>query len=288
MFESTTSYQGSLYYESVWSQQSFRGREDTMMEIYTLDPETMALRSVANSTTSEFEARAIRNSRGSACYFWSQAIACVLAASVVFPASFWLLKSKQIPAGVAPACLASLYALFLIGSDFAYGIGVLAVIATTAGLLGSPPSWMERETLVWIHYSIITFFVVVEGMIEENPTMVILGMVCGLVLDHPILQISGWIVGIGAIFAGFFIFFLNGNSEAYEAFFIIPIGIVGGCGLVSAGQCLTKYRAFLRFYLRRLWRAVDSVRAGDTVGAGHQRSTGDDNELRRGLLDRRS
>jgi len=137
---------------------------------------------------------------------------------------------------------------------------------------------------VWAHYSTIAFFTFLDLNRNDFPGMIVLCIIVGILLNHPVLQLAGWIGGATAVFVGIFSFFLGGGD--IEDLLEVPLSIIIGCGLVSAGYTLTKYRAYILFYLRRLWRAMDAVRGNTgrrTSGRIVQESRDD---MTRGLLER--
>jgi hypothetical protein len=84
---------------------------------------------------------------------------------------------------------------------------------------------------------------------------IVFSVVIGLVLNHPCLQLMGWIGVIITTFIGLNTF----TTEPILLFVQIPIGIVISCGLATVGYKLTQYRPVLRVYCQRLWRALQRM-----------------------------
>jgi hypothetical protein len=109
---------------------------------------------------------------------------------------------------------------------------------------------------------------------REFPVMGTIGLSMGLALDHPVLQLGGWIgaplsvcillyyaiVGYfgntygGYVSDGFY------HDRQYTTTLLIvaciPVSIIIGCGMVMAGLYFSRSRAVLLFYLRRFWRSL--------------------------------
>ena len=152
--------------------------------------------------------------------------------------------------------------LLLIHNDFACGLGYFAITATTVSLLNLSPQRTEREALVWIHYSILIVFCVYEVMYDRS-AMIFMGLLAGALLGHPVIGMVGGLVCSGSVTA-LFLSLLFGcigcSNTVHNVLLKVPCLVIGGCGLVSIGRCLTKHRAFLCFHLRRLCRALVSMR----------------------------
>jgi hypothetical protein len=268
---SSRAYNGSLYHYSVWYKtggQGARYDQDGVIEIYKLDPATMAIESISNSSVSRhyrYSDVYIIFDRRSECFVQSQMIACCMLAVVVIFAYFWLYHCNHMASGLAPACMALFTVLLLIHNDFAYGLGYCAVFATTVSLLNVSPPRTEREALVWIHYSILTVFSVYE-LVYDRSAMIFMGLLAGAFLGHPVVEMVGGLVSIGAVTALIWSLLLEPQG-VHNVLLKVPFLVVGGCGLVSIGRCVTKHRAFLYFYFRHLWRAeVSTWRGGRNSG----------------------
>lgn len=107
--------------------------------------------------------------------------------------------------------------------------------------------------------------------------------VIGVLLNHPVLQLSGWIGGTALVCYSLFGSLIGGRYSPYDDdmitkqnhLWMVPAGMVIGCGLVVLGHALTKYRTYVVYYMKSLWRAT-----ANTTSAGQHR--GDD--ITTGLL----
>jgi hypothetical protein len=198
--------------------------------------------------------------------------------------SFWLLKIQGIPAGMVP--LTSFFITVLSSVSYRLGFlcGIMGAIAAAASLVGrSLPARMNREMVLWTLYTILIcllfpldylswtlllpseyrYFASNHGF---TAIALVLLVVIGLVLNHPVLQVMGWVSAMGTVVITISSF-VTPNSD--DIFLVIPIGIVISCGLVSAGYHLTRYRAYIIWYSRRLWRALNELSPGRRAANTH-------------------
>ena len=297
VLEAAMAYDGAFWYVAHWNHQKsnrfwryhhWEDSRERIMEYYKVDPATMKRESVVNVTTEyrEGDSPIIDDFPSSgACMRWFSGITSVIVAVVVFPSTYWLWKVKQLSAGVAPAVIGIVYIVNAFNEDFGYGLCSLAVLATTVCLLGRLPSWIDREAVVWAHYSVINFFLCLSFNDIYPGFLVFVGLVVGIILNHPVLQLGGWIGGT--------VFALRAIHEVYygwggvsEVIFTFPLAIIGGCGMVNAGKTLKKYRAYINYYTRRMWYAMHSA-VGDR---SNRRNTPNDSraggaDLTRSLLE---
>jgi hypothetical protein len=256
-------------------------------EIYKLHPETMQVSSIANVTYNDGNWNLFRRGKTDKCSQWTTVIGSVVGAAVLGPASFWMLKERKMPAGVVPVCVGLIKLIGLLSEDLAEGIAFLMVVALTIALFGTVPALMGRDMLLWALYSTLAvLFAISPGYVGRIGVM-ILFVIIGLVLDHPVLQLVGWLGGIATLFIGIFSFSLKHGEyeDPVEDLVIIPIGIVVSCGLVSMGYNLTRYRAYLVYHCRRLWRLMSTTMSEASTSRGNvtgQQLHGDD--ITRGLL----
>eukprot|EP00977_Amphora_coffeiformis_P007736 scaffold1695_cov167-Amphora_coffeaeformis.AAC.6 len=267
-------YEGYLYYESLWYSMNRRYRrgyameEPLIMEIYKLDPTTMALESIANvSTFEDYQGHRIMDDEQSRCYFIFQTVASIMAVLVILPASYAWWTFRAPAAAASPVCLGVLYIVQIINHDVSTTLGICGMLAASIFSCTRPPSWLPRPVLPWVHYSLLAFFTILCLDEDEDIPVVAVGIFCGVVLGDPILEIAGWLVGLGSFVA----------VSLGADFFVAPIGLIVGVGLVTVGQWLRKYRPFLRYYLRRLLLALDCL------GPSHGNRTGNDG-ITTGLL----
>eukprot|EP00542_Grammatophora_oceanica_P015032 CAMPEP_0194037272 /NCGR_PEP_ID=MMETSP0009_2-20130614/9611_1 /TAXON_ID=210454 /ORGANISM="Grammatophora oceanica, Strain CCMP 410" /LENGTH=131 /DNA_ID=CAMNT_0038679369 /DNA_START=43 /DNA_END=438 /DNA_ORIENTATION=- len=108
-------------------------------------------------------------------------------------------------------------------------------------------------------------------------------LVCiGLVLNHPLLQLCGWIGAIVTIVMAVVAVF---DPYPWDLLLTIPLSIVISFGLASLGFYLSKYRLHMIIYSRRLWRALEATGGSRQRVQRHVQEGDSDDRLRRGLLD---
>jgi hypothetical protein len=294
--EKVKALNGVLYFEYTWYEHDHWSYHKIFahMEIYKLQPDTMSLESIANITGEESMGTVVSGiGSGDTCKTWIELIMCSLASIVVFPASYWLLVIKEIPSGMAPAVLMAFKILAdLANDDFAIALGFVTAIASSIYLLGIAklPGRVSRESLVWVFYAIICYFTM-DGVYRQEIrdygpfygpsrygprlevpwwSFVVLSSIVGVLLNHPVLQLMGWIGGTAFVCFGL-LFFLGYGSDN-ELWIMVPAGLVIGCGLVTLGHALTKYRAYVVYYAKKLWRATANAanagRGGDDMSTG--------------------
>lgn len=285
-------YDGALYYESTWYDPysgNIRGVETRTMNLYKIDPITMAVESIANVTAfMDYASRRIMDDKHGRCYTVSQTIANSIVLLVMVPTSYIIWKQKATAAVVAPICALLFYMVTVFGNGLLPVVIWLTVLATSGSLLFRPPVWLPYQMLVWIHYSVLSLLVLAFLLDVDIPEQIffpiIVGVMCGVLLDHPVLECFGWVIAIGSVVVSFFVWLSSGNSGYFmlEDFISVMVfGVVSGVGLTSAGGCLHRYRPYLRFYVRRLWNALDTSRnsRGRTRPADN-----DDSAMTAGLL----
>lgn len=309
-------YNGELYFEYTTYDHDYTAFQTmfAQMEIYKVNPDTMRVESIANVTGEENMGTVISgDGSGSACNIWIDAIGTSLAAIVVFPASYWLLKKKQMPSGFA---LAVLMLFEIIGDiandDFANALGFVTAVAASICLLGivKVPRLISREMLVWAYYAVICYFLLTAWKNQSTArrelqrygsstthkhrleipwwSFALLSSIVGVLLNHPVLQVSGWVGGIAMVFHGLLGTLVDfggrrspyddddmlqyGSTRKHGDLWMVPAGVVIGCGLVALGHTLTKYRAYVVYYLKKLWRATANAasvgRGGDDLTTG--------------------
>jgi hypothetical protein len=273
-------FEYTLYEHDHWSYHKIFAQ----MEIYKLQPDTMSLESIAYITGEESMGTVVSGiGSGDTCKTWIKMIICILASIVVFPASYWLLVIKEIPSGMAPAVVMVFEILAdLANDDFAIALGFVTAIAASIYLLGivKLPGRFNRETLVWVFYVIICYFTMYglfHGPSTYGPRLevpwwsfLVLSSIVGVLLNHPVLQLMGWIGGTTFVCLG--LLFFVGYRIDNEPWIMVPAGLVIGCGLVTLGHALTKYRAYVVYYAKNLWRSAANVanagRGDDDISTG--------------------
>ena len=124
-----------------------------MLEFFRLDPATMNATSVAEVSV-ESEELAAFNDFGSSnkgiCTKFESVIAGSVAALVAVSISFYLIKIKQLPAGIIPVLLSGLFVLYSINYELSSMIRSVALLATSYFLIfGKIPKWTNREAVCW-------------------------------------------------------------------------------------------------------------------------------------------
>jgi hypothetical protein len=226
-------------------------------EFYKVEPEAMKIVSVANISDTQYSSIPFSLYKENNCSnFFNDAIILAVVVSVLIPVSFWLVKVHQMPVGVVPACVAAFHALGWMSDGLALGLGFVAAVSVTLALLvGLTLSWMGREVLVWALYTIWPSLAVL-GVDRGGEIVAPVLMLCvGVMLNHPVFEIVGFVGGVSAVCFGV-ISLLFHLSEPKVGFLIIFLGIIFGCGTVTIGYNLTKYRAYILYYLKRWWRGV--------------------------------
>ena len=247
----------SNHHRNSWSH-----HETHVKEYYTIDPARMQLVSVTNTSETHNDFMAESNSKR--CRFWSRWLPRAVAAVVLIAASLWLYKVRHnMSAGIAPGGMAVVLVLEAIHDDLALALSFLAVGSAAMALVAGSalPKGFRREGLVWAMYttfSYIVFCSIDSGAIVQLVVTLVMLVMVGVLLNHPVLEIMGWVGGIGAVCLGIFSLFVYSNLE--HSLLMIFLGILVGCGSVTVGYNLTKYRSYIVFYLKRFWRVANRVR----------------------------
>jgi hypothetical protein len=184
--------------------------------------------------------------------------------------SFWLLKIQGIPAGMVP--LTSFFITVLSSVSYRLGFlcGIMGAIAAAASLVGrSLPARTNREMVLWTLYTILIcllfpldylswtllfpseyrFFAINHGF---TAIALLLLVVIGLILNHPVLEVMGWVSAMATVVLTVSSFVQPNN---HDMFLVILIGIVMSCGLA---------------YSRRLLRALNELSPGRRAANTHR------------------
>jgi hypothetical protein len=260
------------YNDTIWLRVNLENdwrRVNVRPAIYTVDHETMNCTEIA---------KAVKHARSNACaknLRWLNA--GVGAISLTF-ASFWLLNLRGCPAGMVPLISCIMVVFARISWYLAFFSALMGATVAAVSLVGSclPPT-MSRDMVLWALYTILLCLVspfdyVVSGLLfpfeysdnesELGFTVVVLLLlvVIGLILNHPVLQLMGWGVSIVTVEV-VFMAFVTPYRYSGDWIFVL-IGILVSVGLVTAGHCMTRYRAYMVWYSRRLWRALNEASPG--------------------------
>lgn len=169
--------------------------------------------------------------------------------------------------------------------DAAFALCLIAVIFLTWALASNAAILRQgrRDTALWTLYTLLLSAIcvpVTNVASEVVGVIIIFSVLIGLVLNHPCLQLMGW---IGAIIATF-IALISLPTAPLFVFIQIPIGIVLSCGLATVGYKLTKYRPFFVVYCKRFWRALQGQLYVWTRPLPESTENESRNELTEGLL----
>jgi hypothetical protein len=223
------------------------------LEIYSLNPQTMDLTFITN-TTVDHE----RQDGGSPCLRLISPLPYLVAAPILFLVAYWLLKCRDIPAGVTSLCLGVV--AWLVYADDKSWPSVLAMVSVgaTISLCTSLPPWLSRDMILWGLYTSLVMATLAEVHCWlDCADFYLLGMLAvgiGLVLNHPVLQIMGW---LGMVFT----FFIAAESviNGMQDPIIVPVALLISSGLLSLGSYVQthlqkKYRTYVMFHAGRLLR----------------------------------
>ena len=100
--------------------------------------------------------------------------------------------------------------------------------------------------------------------------IIVLYITIGFLLNHPVLQLLGWVCGTITVFIGIFSltheamqkesqshdYYTSRPTIMADQFLLITFGITAGCGLVTIGNLLTRSRAYIVFYINHFLRAA--------------------------------
>jgi hypothetical protein len=275
--EAATAHESIFWYLARWIHHR-RSALEYVTEFYQVDPATMMVQSVVNVTTpyNPYGNEHIIDDFGSpsrhgACMRWLAWITSSLVALVTVPGTYWLWKIKNVAAGLSPAVVAILYTANAFNNiGLASVVGWLILLATSFVFLGGPrPRWLNREAAVWAHYSAMACIMWLHASLDrgEYPyiALIALALAENVILDHPVLQVLGWVGGpVCALQA-----IRNGYRAGSIPYFIgkLSFAFFGGFGLVSAGHALRQYRVYINYYTKRIWHVLRSA----VIDHPHQR-----------------
>jgi hypothetical protein len=192
-----------------------------------------------------------------------------------------------------------LYTANAINTGLGNVVDWLTLLSTSVILLGGPkPRWLNREAAVWAHYSATTFILWLHASLDNDGypfALLALAVAVGVILNHPVLQALGWVVGtVYALQALQFAYRDEFGPHIQYVIWYLFFAFFGGFGLVSAGHALRKYRVYINYYIKRIWRALRSAVSDHPLRqrSAHNRAvvsardnTGPDADLTKNLLD---
>jgi hypothetical protein len=218
------------------------------VQIVRVNPQTMVATTIANKTHSR-DFRPVWSREGK-CNLRIQEIGYSAAAVFLFIFALAMEQTLKIPSSAGCLAMSIVATLTWIDETLAGLLSLVLIIATAFYLIMGSPSLVVREQMLWGMYCVI----ILQLVFEFYP-VVVFGLGLGIARDHPVLQLGGW---IGGPFAVFFLLFysITDSIDWLELVAFIPLSVLIACGMVTAGNQLTRYRPFLLFYLRRLWRSL--------------------------------
>jgi hypothetical protein len=281
-------YQGLLYIRVRWYYHETNARQ---LEILTLNPQSMNLTSIAK-TRNLFDEQSFERdtynmhyrSSDEHCAHWIDGVKSVVGVPLLFLVAHWLVKLRDIPAGMTLLCLGVYILASIIFWKNTHVFGAVTSVAATISLLlggttttrnsGSAlPPWMSREMVLWGLYTTLIVSAVASPdfwCCWRLPIgIVCLGAVIGVILNHPVLQILG---GVGAVATVLLVVVTIVAPEYSMNYFewglwtIAPSGLVISCGIFSLSFSIQKYRFYLVAYLRRVWRILQLASTNRTAG----------------------
>ena len=101
----------------------------------------------------------------------------------------------------------------------------------------------------------------------DRSAMIFMGLLAGALLGHPVIGMVGGLVCSGSVTALILSLLFGYYNTVRNVLLKVPCLVIGVCGLVSIGRFLTKHRVFLCFHLRRLCRALVSMRRSSVAEA---------------------
>jgi hypothetical protein len=227
------------------------------VKIYKLDPHTMNLTVVAST----YPEGAMEENGYIPCFDWINAVRCIVGAPLLLLMAYWQLKFRDIPAGMASLCLGPLVVMIYLDAEWAARFVALASVGATISLFSELPPWMSRDMVHWGMYtSLAVLVVMLESFDGEQYSILCLCVIIGVVLNHPVLQIMGWLFGAVTLF--FALLDLNAAG--------ILVCLVVSCGFLRLGVSLDKHRPYLVYYSRRLTRILN-LAARNSLSTGQGR-----------------
>jgi hypothetical protein len=266
----------------------FRRSGVEQLEILTLNPQTMNLTSIAKTHVDDIDMYGHLD-YGSPCSRWIQNLSVGVSVPLLLLTAYWLVKLRDIPAGMTPCCFGVFIVASWIALDWVIILGRLLSVGATIALLGHGrlPHWVSRDIVVWGLYT--TLVVSAVASLEfwccwRMPVVTLcLAAVIGVILNHPVLQIMG---GVGAVVTllllvlavfltpgdGFGIF-THGYQSGRTFWNDVPLGLVISSGLFSLSFSIQKHRSYLVAYWRRAVRILQlaSQNAFTRRGGGNSR-----------------
>lgn len=259
------------------------------VQIATMNLTAMKITDVTTIDVSYHTSRHGRRYPGDSCTksMWWLDVFVGLIVSIF--SSAWLIKINKIPSGVTPACVMMNLMLCTLNDQVGYALGFFGAIAATLFLFtASVRPREQRDMLLWALYTTLMVMGAQAAFSDAyfDPLVVLvplvaLTVVIGLLLNHPLLQVMGWLGAIVTLILALTAF-VSPMFDAMEVLLLVtPIGLVMSCGLAALGYKIGKCRPYFVVYTRRVWRAMKAAEARASQRNG---SRTDESGLRDGLL----
>jgi hypothetical protein len=213
-------------------------------ELYKLSPSTpLQLNFIARTNS-------IKNTF-TKCEHWMRRIFVFVFTLTLVRASAWLLVVKNMTAGMVPLCVAASVLLTFIDIDWGVALCSITAIATLVALVGFVQHPFTREKLVWSLYTLlfVCFYMFSNDYVqfEDEINTLELALLAffifafvGLLLNHPVLYLLGWMIAVGTSLFGVLILFTP--QFQLDDIFALGFGVVVGTGSVKLGYCQIHYR----------------------------------------------
>jgi len=109
-------------------------------------------------------------------------------------------------------------------------------------------------------------------------SLLVAGFLLAILLNHPVLQVVGWVVGPLTALQGINKLIFGPQHYGIGGPQLVLIGAIGGLGCASAGYLVSKYRIYLCFYLKQMWQATNTA---TSAAQPHQKREGGNKSSRR-------
>ena len=183
---------------------------------------------------------------------------CLVAASV------YLTYAKRLSISILPMysivillmLATSNYLLFPMILDIASLISFLGLLGVISVSLGREQLCLILYTTLLLHllgifetnnyypYDRQTYY-----LAEEHIFTLVVAAIIGFIFDHPVLYLSGWILGIYSVLRGVLSLLL---FDSQKGLVMMGLGAVIGCGSVTIGSHIITYRSYILYNLKRL------------------------------------
>jgi hypothetical protein len=224
----------------------------------------------------------------------------VVGVPLLFLTAYGLLIWRDIPAGMASFCVGVFAILSYVGIELAScfvsvtcsGASILSACGTTSRIL---PSWISRDMVLWGIYATMAVLALTSPdfwCCWKFPV----GRLClvaltGFVLDHPVLDIMGWMSATLTLYFLFLairgpttnyrdVYYSDGRNTDSSLWPAVLLGLLITCGLFCLSFSLQKCRPYLVAYSRRfckILRLASKNTSSSRGQAGQPNNTNDNN-----------